>query len=155
MCFNVWTESSDFTTWRSYRDIDFPEQKKTETIEKMASLLVNKCSTCSVTVESEAAAFQCDYCEEWEHVDCVRAPDRPSEEIYAAMSNCHVKCILYCCSRCRSKGSITKRLIKLELESARARTNQCWPASGCLTKGNLPLRVCVASVMSLHAIKQT
>ena len=35
------------------------------------------------------------------------------------MSNCHVKCILYCCSRCRSKGSITKHLIKLELESAR------------------------------------
>ena len=85
----------------------------------MTSLLVNKCSTCSVTVDSEAAAFQCDFCEEWEHLDCVRAPDRPSEQVYAAMSDCHVKCNMYCCSRCQSKGSITKHLIKLEFENAR------------------------------------
>ena len=68
----------------------------------------------------EEKAFQCDFCEDWEHLRCVREADRPSEEVYLALSSCPVKCILYCCSRCRSKGSINKHLVKLELESARA-----------------------------------
>ena len=56
-----------------------------------------------------------------------RVPDRPSEQMYAAMATCPVKCIMYYCSRCQSIGSITKRLVKLELESARA--NESRPAS--------------------------
>ena len=82
--------------------------------------LLNNCSTCSNPVEGEEKAIQCNFCESWEHLSCVREVDRPSEEMYAAMTTCSVKCILYYCSRCRSKGSINKRLLQLELENTRA-----------------------------------
>ena len=66
-------------------------------------------------VGAEAVAIQCDFCEEWEHLKCIREPDRPSERMYVGMAVCLVKCIMYYCSHCQSKGSITKCLVKLEL----------------------------------------
>ena len=63
---------------------------------------------------------QCDFCECWEHLDCVREVTRPSDKIYVAMTTCSVKCILYYCSHCQSK-------LQLELENTR--TNESTLAS--------------------------
>ena len=64
----------------------------------MKTTLSYKCSTCSETVEMDKNALSA------------------SE----ALATCSVKCIMYCCSRCRQKGSINKRLVQLESECTHA-----------------------------------
>ena len=81
---------------------------------------MDPCVTCKKEVESDHKAIECDLCEEWEHVVCVKEFDRPSEELYEALVRCRgSKAIQYVCSRCRKKGSVPKRFLEKELELIR------------------------------------
>ena len=82
--------------------------------------MANQCVSCKKDVAVEDKAILCDFCEEWEHVACVRQSDRPSEALYEAMVSCRTKALVFSCTACRKEGSIVKRLFKHELESARA-----------------------------------
>ena len=65
-------------------------------------------------------AIECDYCEEWEHVECVKERDRPSEELYQALERCRsIKTIQFVCSCCRKKGSAMKRMLEKDCELTR------------------------------------
>ena len=76
------------------------------------------CGICGMEVEQEQKAMQCDMCETWEHVACVRVPDRLDDNLYQALTKCRSKAILYCCVSCRKGGSLSKRMNKLETECA-------------------------------------
>ena len=70
------------------------------------------CVVCGNEVQSAEKGFQCDLCEQWEHVDCIRRSDRPNEAVYEALVKRPCKALLFMCTRCRQKGSITKRLMQ-------------------------------------------
>ena len=71
---------------------------------------------CEKCGEAQQAAIECDICEKWEHVECVRQPDRIESSLYAALIASPSKALLYCCTTCRRKGSIVKQLYKLQSE---------------------------------------
>ena len=78
---------------------------------------MDPCITCKREVEPDHQAIECDYYEEWEHVECMKECDRPSEEIYQALVRCRgIKTIQFVCSRCRKKGSIVKRMLGRDCE---------------------------------------
>ena len=70
--------------------------------------------------------------------------DRPSEDLYDALVRCRgSKAIQYVCSRCRKKGSVTRRMLEKDLELSRvsnelARATDEWLASArqLESKGN-------------------
>ena len=80
----------------------------------------NGCVSCGKEVATDHKAILCDLCESWEHVECMRMGDRPSEALYEAMVSCRSKALTFTCTDCRKKGSITKRLMTLDYDSARA-----------------------------------
>ena len=82
---------------------------------------VDSCTRCeSVEVTNNAEALQCDLCSGWEHRICIRECDRPSVELYAALTTAPSKAILFVCSKCRRKGDVARRLFQLENASERA-----------------------------------
>ena len=89
-------------------------------MEKNLPTIGNKCVTCQEKVSSEDIAILCDLCESWEHVPCISQSEGPSEGLYEAMMSCHSKAIVFACTNCRRRGSIVKRLMQHEYESARA-----------------------------------
>ena len=80
----------------------------------------NQCVTCREEVNSDDKAILCDLCDSWEHVVCIRKSERPSEALYEAMVSCRSKAIVFACTSCQKRGSIVKRLMQYEYESARA-----------------------------------
>ena len=85
------------------------------------------CETCGLEVEAHQAAIECDICEKWAHVECVRRPDRIESSLYAALMANPSKALLYCCTTCRCKGSIVKQLYKFTIRiggSAQAAAGQ-------------------------------
>ena len=72
------------------------------------------CVSCTQQVDIKDHAIQCELCKSWEHINCIREVDRPSEGLYAML--CEVQCnILWAvCSICRGKGSITQKVHELE-----------------------------------------
>ena len=99
--------------WRSPTEIGTEQHRKTTSI-------INPCSVCNEEVHNEDKALNCNVCDTWEHQDCIRQADRLSEELYQSITLCNSKSILFVCTACRQKGSLGKRLLKYELESARA-----------------------------------
>ena len=79
----------------------------------------DKCATCQKPVEDAEKAMECDFCDQWEHLDCVRQRERPTEGLYQELMHCHLKPILYVCSCCRRKGPVPQRIYQLEKELAR------------------------------------
>ena len=77
----------------------------------------SSCSACGEEVKNDDKAL---LCEMWEHQYCVREEDRLTEDLYHSITICSSKSIVYVCRACRNKGSLGKRLFKLELEFARA-----------------------------------
>ena len=77
--------------------------------------LADKCITCKNQVRDEEPALQCDLCEGWEHIHCVKMCDRPSQACYAALVETPCKSLLFTCSRCRRKGTLARRLMHAEL----------------------------------------
>ena len=104
------------------------------TRQRRASL----CSLCGKAVQDSDKAINCDVCDTWEHQNCVRQADRLSEELYQNITLCNSKSIVYVCTGCREKGSLGKRLLKCEFESARNQAGNCWPANVCSSSGNEP-----------------
>ena len=47
--------------------------------EAAALLKENLCSTCKREVLDEKEALLCDICEWWEHLQCIKECDRPTE----------------------------------------------------------------------------
>ena len=86
--------------------------------ERRTNAAKDVCGTCGLEVEAEQPAMECDICEKWEHVECVRRPDRIESGLYAALIASPSKALLYCCTTCRRKGSIVKQLYKLQSELA-------------------------------------
>ena len=41
------------------------------------------CVTCTKEVQIKDHAIQCELCKSWEHINCIREVDRPSERLYA------------------------------------------------------------------------
>ena len=85
---------------------------------------MDPCVTCKIgvepSVEPDHQAIECDYCGEWEHVECVKEHDRPSEELYQALVRCTgIKTIQSVCSRCQKKGSVVKRMLEKDCELTR------------------------------------
>ena len=85
---------------------------------------MDNCVTCEETTSAEDQAMECDLCDGWEHVGCVRQCDRLSHELYEALKTCRSKALLYVCTHYRKKGSVIKRLHEHEVESARAHEQQ-------------------------------
>ena len=81
---------------------------------------MEQCVVCKKVVEEEENALECDLCDQWEHVSCIRPVDRPTESLYRALIESTSKAIVYVCSQCRKRGSVAKRLCKYEYESERA-----------------------------------
>ena len=77
--------------------------------------LTDQCITCGVDVKDEDQALQCDLCEGWEHINCIRMCDRPSQACYDALTQTPCKLLLFTCSRCKRKGTLAWRLIHAEL----------------------------------------
>ena len=81
---------------------------------------MEQCVVCKNEVLDDDKALECDLCEKWEHVTCVRAVDRPQEAMYQALIDNRSKAIMYVCSQCRKPGSVSKRLLKYDCELERA-----------------------------------
>ena len=62
--------------------------------------------------------MQCDMCEKWEHVTCVRVLDRMDIILYEALTKCCSKAIMYCCTSCRKGGSLIKYMNNLKSKCA-------------------------------------
>ena len=82
---------------------------------------MEQCVVCKDEVGDDDKALECDLCEKWEHVTCVRAVDRPQEAMYQALIDNRSKAIMYVCSQCRKYGSVSKRLLKYDCELERAK----------------------------------
>ena len=48
------------------------------------------CVTCTKEVQIKDHAIQCELCKSWEHINCIREVDRPSEGLYAML--CELQC---------------------------------------------------------------
>ena len=65
-------------------------------------------------VEPDQYGLQCDFCETWEHVKCIRRPDTIPDKLYATLVESRSKPLLFCGITCRRKGSVVKQLYKLQ-----------------------------------------
>ena len=74
--------------------------------------------TCGYAVEPEQPAMECDICQRWEHVECLRRPDKIDERLYAALMASPSKALLFYCTTCRRKGCIVKQLYKMQSDLA-------------------------------------
>jgi len=63
--------------------------------------------------------MECNLCDSWEHVSCIRECDRVDTQLYEALMKSRSKNVLYVCSKCRKLGSIGKRIRKLESDCER------------------------------------
>ena len=97
--------------WRSPTEIGTGQHRRTTSVTSL-------CPVCNEEVDNDNKALNCDLCDTWEHQDCVRQADHPSEELYRSIALCNSKSIVFMCTACRHKGSLGKRLLKYELGSA-------------------------------------
>ena len=114
--------TGDLTTWRNPTEI-ISRSVECEVVV-LKSNMDSPCVVCGKQVESLEKAFQCDACDQWEHVDCIRRNERPDEELYEALVRRPSKAILFMCTRCRQKGSIMKRIMQLKNELTHAQSVQ-------------------------------
>ena len=73
------------------------------------------CTTCQEEVQDHDQALQCELCEQWEHVECIKVCDRPSEELYTVLSVASSKAIMFTCTSCRRKGTLARCLAEAEI----------------------------------------
>ena len=82
------------------------------------------CVVCEKDVQSSDRGFQCDVCDQWEHVDCIRKSERPDEALYEELVKRPSKALLFMCTHCRQKGSIMKHFMHFENEVKHAQSEQ-------------------------------
>jgi len=63
----------------------------------------DRCVTCGQEVKEDDEALQCDLCEVWEHLTCIKLCDRPTNDCYAALSQSLCKSLVFTCTKCRRK----------------------------------------------------
>ena len=102
--------------------------------------------------------IECDYCEEWEHVKCVKECSRPSEQLYQALVRCRsIKSTQFVCSHCRKKGSVMKRMLEKDCELTRVSselaraTDEKLASTRQLESGVRKLKVKESELRDLHA----
>jgi len=85
------------------------------------------CSTCKEEVLDTQRALFCDLCEWWEHLNFMKACERPSEQCYKALIESRCNSIVFTCSCCRRKGTLARKLFQSEvaLESAHSELKFC------------------------------
>ena len=83
------------------------------------SEVTDQCVTCKKAVDESQEAMGCDFCNQWEHVGCVRKRERPSQALYNALIECHTKTLMCVCTCCRRHGPVSQRLFQYEKELAR------------------------------------
>ena len=66
------------------------------------------CVSCKKEVTAEDKAMECDLCDKWEHVGCLRHSDKLTDELYDPLTKRQSKAILHVCSQCRTKGTISQ-----------------------------------------------
>lgn len=67
-------------------------------------------------VSNTDKAFQCELCEDWEHVDCIRECEHLDSALYEALVRCRTKCLSFICTCCCIKGSLIKQFMECEYE---------------------------------------
>ena len=72
------------------------------------------CVICTEEVQIKDHAIQCELCKSWEHINCIREVDRPSEGLYVMLCELQCNVLWTACSVCRGKGSITQKVQELE-----------------------------------------
>ena len=72
------------------------------------------CANCRNNVKNVDQALQCELCGLWEHLSCMREPDKPSKELYTFLCQSQCNALWAVCSICHSQGSVTKKLYELE-----------------------------------------
>jgi len=80
----------------------------------------NSCVICSNEVGVEDKALICDLCERWEHMECIQLSDQPTEALYAELVRCRTRSLIFTCTKCRTKGSMVKRLVESEYQCTHA-----------------------------------
>ena len=78
------------------------------------------CVICKRDVGDADKAFQCELCDNWEHVDCIRGCERPDGTLYEVLVRYRTKCVSFICTYCHKKGSLSKQFMKCEHEIAHA-----------------------------------
>ena len=53
------------------------------------------CVTCGEEVKEDNEALQCDLCEVWEHLKCIKVCIRPSHECYVAITQSVCKSLVF------------------------------------------------------------
>jgi len=79
----------------------------------------DNCVTYQKPVEDDDKALECDFYNQWEHLNFVRQRERSTEGLYQELLYCHLKSVLHVCSCCHWKGSMPQRIYQLEEERAR------------------------------------
>ena len=64
------------------------------------------CVVCKGDVGDKERALQCEMCEDWEHVDCIKECEHPNGALYDALVRCPTKCLSFICTHCCKKGSL-------------------------------------------------
>ena len=71
-------------------------------------------ASCKDDVKNVDPALQCEVCGLWEHLSCMREPDKPSEELYTLLCQSQCNAPWAVCSICRSQHSVVKKLYEAE-----------------------------------------
>ena len=66
-------------------------------------------------VKEEDETLQCDLCEMWKHLKCIKVCDRLSHECYVALTQSICKLLFFNCTKCRRKGTLARRLLHAEV----------------------------------------
>ena len=69
----------------------------------------------SHAVKEEDGALQCDLCEVWERLRCIKVCDRPSHECYSVLIQSVSKALLFVCTKCGRKSTLARQLLHAEL----------------------------------------
>ena len=104
------------TTWRVLPRLIEEVLRMWTPSSRQAGSSKDTCGTCGKEVEPEQPAMECNVCEKWEHVGCLRRQDRIETELYEALITNQSKALLYCCTTCQRKGCIVKQMYKLQAE---------------------------------------
>jgi len=92
------------------------DAKGASSLLQLVMNITDPCSTYKKEVLDMEQALFCDrLCEWWEHLDCIRANDKPSQQCYNALTELKCNSIMFTCSCCRHKGTLAYRLCQSEV----------------------------------------
>jgi len=84
-------------------------------IDNDSAAYEDTCVTCGEEVKEEYEALQCDLCEVWEQLNCIKVCDRPSHQCYVALAQSICKSPVFNCMKYRRKGTLVRQLLHVEV----------------------------------------